>query len=244
MVYIGERLHYFEKLDSEVFIRHLTSFAGSSTLSHHGKTDNSVEERPMTVANPVRGSTIYFPEFLKEKSAAIHPVLDQRKGDIIGRPTPHNKANTVSEQENDWTVVQQHGNAKSTYLPESPSENRYWTFSHHNQINPAISTSTVTPLPELQPDTICGLCGCLPISYKASHGMVSCDRCFTPYQPTDLTASGWNLGEYQSTDQTFNPANGLDSSLGDMVDDVSGPEVTTWGSHGNDLDEFSWSLAS
>ena len=244
MCYIGERLHYFENIDKEAFIRNIASFAGSSTLLHHDKTDNSVEELLTAVTTPVRGSTIHSQESLKEKSAAIPPAPDQRKGDTSGQPTLYTEANTVSEQENDWTVVQKDANAKSPYLPDSASEDRYWTVSHQNQNNPAISTTTVAPLPESQPDTVCGWCGCLQISYKPSHGVVSCDRCFTPYEPNDLTASAWNHGEYQSTDQPLSPANGLGSSHGEIVDYAARPEVTTWGSQGNDLDDLSWFIAS
>ena len=191
----------------------------------------------MIVTTPGHGSTIHSQESLKEKSAAVPPALDQRKGDIIGQATSYIEPNTVSVQENDWKVVPKQANAKSRYL-------RHWTFAHHHMIKPAKSTTTVAPLPKLQPDTVCGRCGCLQISYKPSRGVVSCDRCFTPYQQNDLAAAGWGLEEYRSTEPAFDPPSGLSDFQGDLVNHALTPEVTTLGSHGNDLDDFSWFMAS
>ena len=74
--------------------------------------------------------------------------------------------------------------------------------------------------------------------------MVSCDGCFTPYQPNDLAAAGCGLGEFGSTEPSYNPPCGLNDFQGDLVNYDSRPEITTSGSQGNDLDDFSWFMAS
>ena len=75
-------------------------------------------------------------------------------------------------------------------------------------------------------------------------GVVSCKTCFTPYQPNNYTLPAWDSGQYRSTDQSFDPASGLDTSQGDLVNYASWPDVTTSSGYGNDIDDFSWFMAS
>ncbi len=214
-----------------------------SSPEYHGKADDSFDQRLMITVNTLHGLTKHCDQPLEETLAVIPPALNQRKRNI-SQPTLYTEADTVSEPKNDWGIVQSHANARFPYSPDSRPEDRYWTFSDHNQIDPAISTTSAASLPALQSDTVCSWCGCLQISYKPSQGIVSCDTCFTPYQPDDFTASGRDLGEYQSTDQSFNPASGLDTSPGDLVDYASRPDIPLSSSYGNDLDDFSWFMAS
>ncbi|KAK0508393.1 hypothetical protein JMJ35_009477 [Cladonia borealis] len=199
------------------------------------------ESRPNASKSFIHGYHSQQP--LEKTSETTPPTLDQRKGDI-SQPKTYMKADAVSELKNDSRIVQRHATTRSPYLADPEPEDRYWTFGDHNEIDPAISTSSAVLLPELQPDTICTWCGCLQISYKPSQGVVSCDGCFTPYQPNDLAAAGWGLGEYGSTEPSFDPPSGVDYSQGELMTYASRPEVTASGSQGNDLDDFSWFMGS
>ena len=162
----------------------------------------------------------------------------------ISQPKLYTKADLVSGQENKWPIVQRHANTKSPYLPDTQPEDGYWTFDHHNRISPAISPNTVPSLPKLQPDAFCGWCGSFQISYKPSQGVVSCDICFTPYQPNDSTLPAWDYGQYRSRKQSFDLASGLDTSQSELVNHASWPDVTASDSYGGDIDDFSWFMAS
>ena len=180
---------------------------------------------------------------LGETSIGISTALHPRRGDT-SQTTLYTEANTVSEQGNDRVIVQRNEVAKSAYLPDQPPEDRNWKISDISEIDSTISTTTADPLPEQQPDAVCGWCGSFQISYKPSQGVVSCDDCFTIYQAKDSGAPGWDFGHHQSTDQSSNPANGLDCSQGDLVDYASWPDVTASSGYGNDVDDFSWFMAS
>ncbi len=214
-----------------------------SSRKGHGKADDSVNQQSMTAENTSRSPSKRHDQPLEETSQAVPPALDQREGDI-SQSTLYTEVNTMSEPKKDWGIVQRHTTAKSPYVAEPRPEDRYWTLSDHNELEPALITTTAASLSELQPDAVCSWCGCLWISYKPSQGVVSCDRCFTPHQPYSSTASGWDIGEYQNTDQSFNSASGPKNPQGDLVNYASRPEVTTSGSHGNDLDDFLWFMAS
>ena len=197
----------------------------------------------MSAVNAFRDSTELRDQPLEKTSDAIPPALDQRTGDI-SQPTLYVKADDVSELKIDYGIVQRHATAKSSYLADSQPEDSHWTFSGHDKIDFSTSTSTAVVLPELQRDTICGWCACLQISYKPSQGVVSCGSCFTPYQPNDLAAMGWDLEENQIAEPSVNLPSGLNDDQGDLVNHASRPEVTTLGSHGNELEDFSWFMAS
>ena len=173
----------------------------------------------------------------------IPPPLDQRQGEI-GEPTLYLKADTVSERKYDRGIVQRHATAKPLYLADFQPEVSHWAFSDNDEIDPSISTRAAVFLPELQPDTVCNWCGCLRISYKPLQGVVSCDDCFTTYEPDDLTAAGCGLGEYGSTDISFDPPSELNDFQGDSVNYALRPEITASGSQGNDLNDFSWFMGS
>lgn len=217
-----------------------TSF---SSPRRHGKADNSLDQRSMFAVETFGGLTERRDQLLEEASQVTPLALDGGEGEI-GQPTFHNEADIVYEPKNDWGSIQRHATAKSPCLTDPQPKDRHWTFSDHNEVDPPISATSAAPLPVQQPDTVCSRCGCLRISYKPSHGVLSCDRCFSPYQPNDFTARGWNFGEYQSTDQYSNSASGLDNTQGELMNNASGPEITTSGTHGHNLDDFSWFMAS
>ena len=215
----------------------------SSGRSDHGKADTSFEQRSMTTANTSSGPTERRDHRLEGTATAIPIASQPWKGDI-SRPALYIEDNTVSEQDNNWGIVQGHANGKSPYFPDpSPDDRR--PISDQYQIDPTKSIDTTVSLPLLQPDTVCGLCGSLQASYKPSPGVVLCDICSSQYQLNDLTALGLGLGEYRSTDQSFHPASELDTShQGDSTNHASWPDVTTSSGYGNDIDDFSWFMAS
>ena len=154
------------------------------------------------------------------------------------------EAGNVSELEAGWGTVQRHATAIYPYLPDTQPEDRYRTFSDHDQIGHATTPNTAPSIHELQLHTVCGLCGSMQTSYKSTQGVFSCDICSTPYHPNDFTTAGWDLGGCQSTDQFFNPAIGLDTSQCELVNYPSWPDATASNSYGGDIDDFSWFMAS
>ena len=208
----------------------------------HSKADNFFSQHPMAAVNTFNDSTKSRDQHPEETSEAITPTLDQRKGDI-SQPILYMKADTVSEPKNDCGIVQRHATAKSSYLADLQPEDSHWTFSDRNEIEPTISTSTAVFLPKLSPDTVCTRCGCLQISHNQWVDAVSCDGVI-PYQPNNLAAAGWGLEKYRSTEPYFNPPGGLNNTQGGLVNHALRPEVTTSDSPENDLDDFSWFMAS
>ena len=282
MLYIGERLHCFENIDKEVFIKNINSYRNiashmgivlrvglfktglftplprkcesrpyvSKSFIHgyhsprgHCKADNFSIQHSMATINNFHDPTKRRDQPLERTSETMPLDLDQRKGDI-SQPTLYMRADAVSEPNNDCGIVQRHATAKPLYLADFQPEVSHWTFGDNDEIDPSISTCAAVFPPELQPDTVCSWCGCLRISYKPSQGVVSCDDCFTPYEPDDLTATGCGFGEYGSTEISFKPASGLNDFQGDLVNHALRPEVTASGSQGNDLDDFSWFMGS
>ena len=238
MLYVGERLHCFESIDKEVLIKNIESYR---TIASCTCVTSGV--RSMVTVYTFHDPAKRCDRPLKETSETTPPVLDQRKGDI-SQPTLYMKADAESEPENDCGIVQRHATAKPLYLPDLQPEVSPWTVSDHDEIDPSISTSAPVFLPELQPDTACSWCGCLQFSYKPSQGVVSCDGCFTSYHPNDLTAVFCGLGEYGSTEISFDPLSGLNDFQGDLVNYEPRPEITTPSTRGNDLDDFSWFMVS
>ena len=173
-------MYVWKDLDKENFIRGVTSITetstplhsepevkphGSNNFSHtmhnrfsgrdgYGEAGNYFNQDSTVAENSRLCLTKHCKQPLEVTSAAIPTNLRPRKGGI-SQPMLYTKADTVSGQEYDWHIAQRHANAKSPYLPDTQLEDRYWTFSNHNQIGSAISTTTPTPLPELQSDTIC-----------------------------------------------------------------------------------------
>ena len=170
-------------------------------------------------------------------------TLDPWKGNT-SQMTPYTKISTVSRKGNAGVIIRRHATAESLYQPNTQPEDTYWTSNIGNEIGPANSVTTAASLPELQTDTVCGWCGSVQTSYKPVQGVVLCDICLPQYQHNDLTASGWDIAQPQSTDQSFNPASGLDSFLGDSTNVALWPDATASSSHGNDIDDFSWFMAS
>ena len=212
-----------------------------SDHNYHGSIDNSINRNPMIADNTSSGPTKRPDQTLEETLAGAPIAFDPWNGDI-SQSTLYTEADTVAEQENNWGIVQ--AIAKSPYLPNTQPEDRYWVYNNRNQIGPTISTGTAALLPEQQPDAVCGWCGSFQTSYKPSQGVVLCDICSSQYELNDFTASGWGLGECRSTDQSFNPASGLNTSQSELVNYASWPDVTTSGSYGGDIDDFSWFMAS
>ena len=259
----------WEGLDKESFIRGLSSIAwiekplhpdfeskphASNNSSHtlnipfsvhngHGKADNSFNQSSGSAENTSRGPIKRRDHLLEETSAEIFISFHSGRGDI-SQSTFCTEPDAVSKQEKNWAIVQGHANPKSLYLLDTQPVDRYRTFSDHDHIDHGISPNTAPPLRELQADTFCGWCGSFQISYKPSQGVVSCDICFTPYQLNNPTLPGWDPGQYRSTDQSFNPASGVDTSQGDSTNYAPWPDVTTSSSYGNDIDDFSWFMAS
>ena len=207
----------------------------------HGQAGNYLSQGSTVAKNSVLCLRERCKQPLEETSAAIPTTLRPRS---ISQPMLYTKADTVSERENDWPIVQRHANAKCPLLAEANPEDGCWTFDHHNQISPAISPDTIPSLPKLEPDAFRGWCGSFRTSFKPSEGVVSCDICFTPYQPTSSTLPGWDLGQLRSTDQSFHPAGELDALQDDSTNHAAWPDVTTSSSYGNDIDDFSWFMAS
>lgn len=262
-VYIGERVDIWNGLDKEKVIRSFTSNLETSTpldfepeskpygsnfashtmhdrfssLNGHGKAGNSFNRGSMVPENTSRAATEHCNQPLEETSVIVPPAGDQRKGEL-NRTKLCAEADTVSEQEVDWGIVQRHLTAK--FQPED----RYWILTDYSHTGRTISTIAAAPLAEQQPDAACGWCGSFQISYKPSQGVVSCDICSTPYQQNTPTPSGWDPGQYRSTDRSLIPASGLDTSQGDSTNAASWPDVTRWSSYGNDIDDFSWFMAS
>ena len=230
--------------------RPYTSYSSSHIIDGHFSRPKVYSKGAITfyqhcsiAVKPFHGLTEPRDQPLEETSQVIPPALVQRKGEI-SQPTLYNEADIVSEPKNDGRSVQRHATARSPCLADPQPEDGYWAFGEYNEIDPAISTgNAIFPL-ELQPDTVCSWCGCLQNSYKPSQGFISCDNCLAPYQQNDLAAAGWGLGEYRSTEPLFNPPSGLNSLQSEWVNHALRPEVTTLGSHGNDLDDFSWFMAS
>ena len=274
MLNIGERLHCFESIDKEVFIKNIASYRyiaskvrlftpglftplpqksesrpyATSYLirgyrSHfviptsHSKADNPSNQHSMSAVYTFRTSTKRHDQPPEKTSDVIPPALDQLTRDI-SQPTLYMEADDASELKIDYGIIQRHATAEFPYLADSRPEDSHWASSGREKIDFSTS-STAVVLPELQPDTICGWCGCLQISYKPSQGVVSCDGCFTPYQPNDLAATGWDLEEYRRTEPSVSLQSGLHNNQGDLVNHASRPEVTTLGSHGNDLEDLS-----
>lgn len=230
-VYIGERVDLWKGLDKEKVIAGLLD-----TIDRYGDGNaHFTLEKPYV--SDVHGYSF------GDTFIGISTILDQRRGDT-SQTTLYTEANTVSEQGSDCAIITRNEAAKSAYFPDPPPEDRYWTVSDISEINPTISTTTAGPLPEQQPEAVCGWCGSFQISYKPSQGVVLCDDCFTPYQADDSKIPGWDFGHPQSTDQSSNPANGLDCSQGELVDYASWRDVTTSNSFGGDIDDFSWFMAS
>ena len=205
--------------------------------------ENFFNQHSMAAINTFRGSANGRDQHLEETSKTIPPALDQRKRDI-SHPTLDMNADTVFERKNDCGIIQRHANARYPYVVDPQPEDRHSTFGDHNEIDPAISTTTAAPLPGLQSNTFCSRCGCLRTSYKPSQGLVSCDGCFTPYQSNDLAAACWGLGNHRSIEPSFDPPSGLSDYQSELGNHALTPEITTLGSHGNDLDDFSWFMAS
>ena len=235
-----------QKSVSRLYISNSSSYIIGSHFSSpkgHSKADIFSNQRSSIAMKTFHRLTEPRDQPLEETSQVIPPALVQRKGEI-SQPTLYNEADIVSEPKTNGGSVQRHATARSPYLGDPQPEDGDWAFGEYNDIDPPISATSAAPLPVLQPDTVCSWCGCLQMSYKPSHSVLSCDRCFSPYQPNDVTARGWNFGEYQSTDQYPNSASGLDSSQGELMNYASRPEITTSGTHGHDLDDFSWFMAS
>ena len=282
MLYIGERLHCFESIDKEVFIKNIDS--DRSIASHrciasrvrlftpglftplprrfkskpyvsqsfihgyhsprgHCKTDNFSYQHSTPTIDNFLDPTKRRDQPPETTSESILPTLDQRKGDI-SQHTLYMKADAVSERKNDCEVVQRTATTKPLYLTDLQPAISHWTFIDYDGIDPSISTSAAVFFPELPPDTVCSWCGCLQFSYKPSQGAVSCDGCFTPYQPNDLAAADRGLEEYRSTEPPFNLPSGFNDFQGDLVNYDSRPEITTSASQGNDLEDFSWFMGS
>ena len=268
MCYIGERLHYFESINKEVFIRNITSSLTSftelpksvskpcaskissntilshfSSTHHIGKAETFLELPPTNAINTFSGPTKCRDQPPEKTSEAIIPVLGQRKDDF-GQLTSYIEVDTASVPKNDCSMVQRHANAKSPHVVDPQSENRRWTFGDHIEIDPAVSTTTAAPFPGLQSDTFCSWCGCLQNLYKPSQGLVSCDGCFTPCQSSDLAAARWDLEDCRSTEPSFDPPSGLSDLQGDLENHALTPEVTSMGTYGNDPNDFSWFMSS
>ena len=201
------------------------------------------DQRSSIAVTTFHGLTEPRDQPLEETSQVIPPALVQLKGEI-SQPTLHNEADIVSEPKNDGGSIQRHATARSPCLADPQPEDGDWAFGEYNEIDPAISTGTAVFPPELQPDTVCSWCGCLQNSYKPSQGVISCDGCFTPYQPNDLATAGWGLKRSRISEPSFDSPSGLNNFQGDLVNHASSPQVTTLGSHGNDLEDFSWFMAS
>ena len=230
-------------LEKERIIRTLASSKvftlryGGSAHDGHGKAESEFGQEGVVLGSPPRDDPLG--EVLEAKPSALDPW----RGDT-SQTTLYTEAKTVYEQGNDRAIIQRNEVAKSAYLPDPPPEDRYRTFDDFSQIDPTISTTAAGPLPEQQPDAVCGCCGSLQISYKPSQDVISCDDCFTPYQPNDSTLPGWDLGRPRSTDQSLSPAGRLDTSRSELGNHASWPDLTTSSSYGNDVDDFSWFMAS
>ena len=200
------------------------------------------DQRSSIAVTTFHGLTEPRDQPLEETSQVIPPALVQLKE--ISQPTLYNEADIVSEPKTNGGSVQRHATAGSPCLADPQPEDGFWAFGDYNEIDPVISTGTAVFPPELQPDTVCSWCGCLLNSYKPSQGVISCDDCLAPYQPNDLAAAGWGLGEYRSTEPLLNPPSAPNNLQGEWVNHALRPEVPTLGSHGNDLGDFSWFMAS
>ena len=209
----------------------------------HCKADNFSNQHSTPTIDNSLDPTKRRDQPLETTSESIPPTLYQRKEDI-SQPTLYMKADAVSEPKNVCGIVQRHTTTKPLYLTHLQPEISHWTFIDYDGMDPSISASGAIFLPVIQPDTVCNWCGCLQYSYKSSQGVVSCDGCHMPYQPNDLVAADWGLEQYRSTETSSNPPSGLNDFQGDLVSHASRPEVTASGSEGNDLDDFSWFMAS
>ena len=209
----------------------------------HCKANNSSNQYSVATMINFHDPTKRRDQPLEKTSETIPPALDQRERDS-SQFTLYMTADAESEPENDCGIVQRYATAKPLYLPDLQPEVSPWTVSDHDEIDPSISTSAPVFLPELQPDTACSWCGCLQFSYQPLQGVVSCDGCLTPNQPNDLATVGWGLGEYRNSEPSFNPPSGLNNFQGDLANYAPRLEATASGSQGNDLDDFSWFMAS
>ena len=158
--------------------------------------------------------------------------------------TLHTIIVTISRHENDRAIAQRDSTAVCPSQPNTQPEDRHWTSNSGNEIGPANSVTTAASISELQTDTVCGWCGSVQTCYKPMQGVVLCDTCLPQYLQNDLTASGWDTGQPESTDQFYNLTSGLDSFQGDSMNLAAWPDVTKSNSYGNDIDDFSWFMAS
>ena len=224
----------WDDLDKEGIIGALTS---------NGNFGFSLDVYSEVPSSSLGDRTEYCDHSVGEMVGGVPTALDPRRGDS-SQMTLCTEVSTVSGHENNRAIAQRYSTAVSPYQPNTQPEDTYWTSDSGNEIGPADSVTTAAPVPELQTDTVCAWCGSVLIFYEPLQGMVLCDICLPQYQQNDLTASGWDLAQPRSTDQSIIPASGLDYPQGDSTNYASWPDVTASSGYGGDIDDFSWFMAS